>query len=286
MTSSNEYIAAARVSLLRQIFEQREGKVGLILTGVMLVVILLGPFVAPYSPTDINLAPANSGPDGAHWFGTDHLGRDILSRFLNGGQTIILFPLIAVTIAYALSGMITLMATYRGGLLDTCVNRGFELMMSLPGLLLTLILVAAFGPTTPVLILSIVIGNMPGTSWMVRGAVLGQLKLEYVQSAQLRGETTLTVVLKEILPNIAVPLMADFTLRITWGIIALSTLSFLGLGVQPPTPDWGLMIEEARSSLRQAPLAAIVPALGIVFLAIGLNLTADAIVNRYSNTKT
>ncbi|MDI5930011.1 ABC transporter permease [Rhizobium leguminosarum] len=265
-------------AILRRIFAHREGSFGLYLISVMLIVILLGPVFAPHSPTDIDLAPANSLPDAAHLLGTDHLGRDVLSRFLWGGRSIVSIPLLSVTLSYLTGGFLALLTTYKGGWGNLIVSRIFEVMMSLPGILTTLILVAAFGPKTEVLIISLMIGNMPGASRVVQSAVISQTGLEYVQAAQVRGETTFTIVTREILPNIALPIVADFTLRITWGVVALSTLSFLGLGVQPPTADWGLMILEGRASLREAPLVVIFPAIGIALLAIGLNLTADAVV--------
>jgi peptide/nickel transport system permease protein len=256
----------------------RDGRFGFSLIIAMLVLIALGPFLAPYAPTEIRLAPANQGPSVRHWLGTDHLGRDVLSRFLWGGRSIIAIPIIAISITYATGGLLSLVASYKGGWFDLVVARVFEFLMSLPSLLKILLLVAAFGPSTPVLIIAIAISNMPGSSRVVRGAVLSQAGVDYVQAAQARGESALSVVIFEILPNILGPIAADFSLRITWGIISLSTLSFLGLGVQPPQPDWGLMIQEGRSSLQQAPLVAIVPAIGIACLSVGFNLAADAIV--------
>jgi peptide/nickel transport system permease protein len=232
------------------------------------------------------LAPANQGPSASHWLGTDHLGRDVLSRFLWGGRSIISIPLIAIAITYATAGLLSLVASYKGGWFDLVVARIFEFLMSLPSLLKILLLVAAFGPSTAILIIAIAISNMPGSSRVVRGAVLSQAGVDYVQAAQARGESALSVVMFEILPNILGPITADFTLRITWGIISLSTLSFLGLGVQPPQPDWGLMIQEGRSSLQQAPLVAIVPALGIACLSVGFNLAADAIIRHVNDGHT
>jgi peptide/nickel transport system permease protein len=268
-----------------QILSSRDGRFGFILIGIMLALIVFGALFAPYSPTDIRLAPANSPPSVKHWLGTDHLGRDALSRFLWGGRTILTIPVLAVTISYATAGLLSLVASYKGGMLDVVVARIFEFLMSLPSLLKILMLVAAFGPSTPVLIMAISISNMPGLSRVVRGAVISQAGVDYVQAAQARGESALSVVIREILPNIVGPITADFTLRITWGIIALSTLSFLGLGVQPPTPDWGLMIQESRTSLQQAPLVAIVPAMGIACLSVGFNLAADAIIKHFGDGK-
>jgi peptide/nickel transport system permease protein len=265
----------------QEILSSRDGRAGFILIAVTLAIIAFGPMIAPYAPTQI-LGGANRPPTLDHWLGTDHLGRDVLSRFLWGGRSIIAIPVIAVVLTYLTAGLISLVASYKGGWLDLIAARVFEFLMSLPSLLKILMLVAAFGPSTPVLILAIAISNMPGSSRVVRGAVLSQAGVDYVQAAQARGESALSVVIREILPNIVGPVAADFTLRITWGIIALSTLSFLGLGVQPPQPDWGLMIQEGRSSLRVAPLVAIIPAIGIACLSVGFNLAADAMVRHVS----
>jgi peptide/nickel transport system permease protein len=271
------HVPRQRSAWLRML-SARDGRFGFSLIIAMLALIIVGPLLAPYGPTEIRLAPANQGPSASHWLGTDHLGRDVLSRFLWGGRSIISIPIIAISITYATGGLLSLVASYKGGWFDLIVARIFEFLMSLPSLLKILLLVAAFGPSTPVLILAIAISNMPGSSRVVRGAVLSQAGVDCVQAAQARGESALSVVIREILPNILGPIAADFSLRITWGIISLSTLSFLGLGVQPPQPDWGLMIQEGRSSLQQAPLVAIVPAIAIACLSVGFNLAADAIV--------
>jgi peptide/nickel transport system permease protein len=277
----SEDVVLVRRPAWREIISTRDGGVGCLLLTAMLVLILVGPLLAPYSPTELRLAPSNQAPTWAHPLGTDHLGRDVLSRFLWGGRAIIAIPVVAVLLTYATAGLLSFIAAYKGGWCDLVVSRCFEFLMSLPALLKILIMVATFGPSLAVLILSIAISNMPGATRIVRGAVLGQAGLDYVLAAQARGETALSVVIVEILPNILGPVAADFALRVTWGIIALSTLSFLGLGVQPPTPDWGLMIQEGRSSLQQAPLVAIVPAIAIACLSVGFNFVADALTRRF-----
>jgi peptide/nickel transport system permease protein len=269
---------ADRVPFWRKVIATRDGRVGAVLTAACLLLIGLGPLVAPFDPLAVNLAPSNQPPGAVHLLGTDHLGRDVLSRFLWGGRSILAIPLLAVILTYATAGLLSLVAAYKGGWIDLVTSRFFELLMSLPALLKILILVAAFGPTTPVLVAAIALTNAPGAARVIRGAVLAETQADYVQAAQARGEAALSVVVREILPNILGPVSVDFALRITWGIIALSTLSFLGLGVQPPEADWGLMIQEARASLQKAPLVAIVPAVAIASLSIGLNLTADAVV--------
>ena len=262
----------------RQILANRDGKVGFVLTFVMVLIIAVGPFMAPYPPNAINLTAPNSPPSLLFLLGSDHLGRDVLSRVLCGGRSILLIPLVSVALAYSTAGLISIVAAYRGGWADIVISRICELLMSLPSLLKTLVLVAAFGPSVPVLIAAITISNMPGAARVARGAVMAQVGVDYILAAQARGEGTMSIVVREILPNIVGPVAADITLRVTWAIIALSTLSFLGLGVQPPGPDWGLMIQEARSTLQQAPLVAVVPACAIATLSIGLNFCADAVV--------
>ncbi|MGO4112485.1 ABC transporter permease [Rhizobium ruizarguesonis] len=284
MTSLENYEQQATRPAWIQIALSRDGSIGFCLIFSTLILIVIGPFIAPYSPTEM-IATANMSPTSAHWLGTDHLGRDVLSRFLSGGRSIIAIPLIAVAITYLTAGLLSLTASYKGGWFDLIAARFFEFLMSLPSLLKILLLVAAFGPSTPVLIAALAISNMPGSSRVVRGAMLSQAGLDYVQAAQARGDSTLSIVTREILPNILGPVAADFTLRITWGIIALSTLSFLGLGVQPPQADWGLMIQEGRASLRHAPLVAIVPAIGIACLSVGFNLAADAMVRHMSGAR-
>ena len=269
----------AQPRLMQRLWAVREARIGLMLTFVIGFFILFGPLMAPFSPTDINLGPANSAPGLSHLLGTDHLGRDVLSRLLWGGQTIVVLPLLGVSAAYAVALPIAMVAAYKGGLSDVLVSRAFEIMMTLPGLIVTLLLVATFGPATKVLLAAIALASLPGAARVMRAAVLSQIGMDYISAAQARGETTLSIVLREIAPNILGTVSADFTLRMTWAILGLSTLSFLGLGVQPPTPDWGLMIQEARNSLQSAPLACLAPATAIALLSVGLSLTGDAIAH-------
>lgn len=282
LSSADASASPEKHGLLQRFRTVREARIGLTLTLVIGFIILFGPLMAPFTPTDINLGPANSGPGMTHLLGTDHLGRDVLSRLLWGGQTIVVLPLLGVSCAYAVALLIATVAAYKGGLTDVVVSRVFEIMMTLPGLIVTLLLVATFGPGTKVLLAAIAISSLPGAARVVRAAVLSQIGMDYISAAQARGETTLSIALREIAPNILGTVVADFTLRMTWAILGLSTLSFLGLGVQPPTPDWGLMIQEARSSLQSAPLACLAPAAAIALLSVGLSLTGDAIAHIFS----
>ncbi|POA81641.1 peptide ABC transporter permease [Pseudomonas sp. FW305-E2] len=263
--------------LMTSLMSSGQGRYGLILVSSVLALIIFGPYFAPFDPTAVNLAPARAPMSTVHWLGTDGLGRDVLSRLLCGGQSIVVLPLVSVSIGYVLAGSLTVYASYKGGAIDSLVTRIFEILMAFPTLLKTLLFVAAFGAHTWVLITSLVISTMPGANRVVRAVVLDEISRDYVWAAKTRGESLTYIIFSEIIPNILGPIAADYSLRITWAIIALSTLSFLGLGVQPPTPDWGLMIQEARASLQDNPWAALVPALAIGALSLGFSFLADAI---------
>lgn len=264
-------------SPLRLLLRTLEAKLGLALVCAVLLVILVGPFVAQYGPTTMNVAAPNSGPTAQNLLGADHLGRDVLSRLLLGGKNIIIIPLLSVTFAYVAAALLAIISTYKGGIADLLFGRAVEILQTLPGIFVTLLMVATFGPSTPVLVFAIAIASFPGAARVVRGAVLGQMGLDYISAAEARGENVVTIAIREIFPNIVETILADFTLRVTWAILGLSTLSFLGLGAQPPHPDWGLMIQEGRAFLQTAPLVVLAPAAALASLSIGLCLIGDAL---------
>jgi peptide/nickel transport system permease protein len=263
-------------SALRGVLASTQGKVGLTLAALMLATIAFGRFVTPHSPTETGASP-NVGPSGDHWLGTDHLGRDVLSRILAGGDQIILIPLLAVTLAYLVGGGAALFAAYWRGRFDSVVARLFDVLLAFPGLLLALVMVAAVGPSTAVLVAVISIADIPRVGRVVRGAAQAVVTNDYVAAAQARGERAPSIVAREVVPNIVAPVLADYALRVTYGIITLATLSFLGLGAQPPAPDWGLMVQEARNYITIQPLAIIAPTVAIGLLSVSFNLIADAV---------
>jgi peptide/nickel transport system permease protein len=244
----------------------------------MLLVILIGPFVAPYSDTAI-VGNILEGPSHAHLFGTDYLGRDVLSRFLNGGLSILLLPILAVGVAFSIGITVGLLAGIKGGITDLVITRVAEVAMSVPPLLMVLVLVFTFGHSDAVLVLATGIFFAPRSIRIIRGAAHAVSTQDYVTAARARGEGDLAIVFREILPNVTGPLLAELALRLTFAIIFISTLSFLGLGVQPPSPDWGLMISDNRVYFLQAVWPVLVPSIGIAALTIGINLIADEITS-------
>jgi peptide/nickel transport system permease protein len=271
-------------SASRAVLSSTEGRIGLGLASIVLFVIIFGRFFTPYSPDAINLGTPTTGPTAAHLLGTDELGRDTLSRLLVGGTTIILLPLIAVVLAWVIGGTLGMLGAYRGGRTDAFVARGFDLLMALPPLLIVLVAIAALGTSRVVLVLTIMLVYLPRMGRLVRGATQGVITSEYVAAAQARGERTAVILFREILPNIMAPTTADFALRITYAVIFIATLNFLGLGVQPPKADWGVMVAEGRGFINLDPVATLAPAAMIAFLSIALNLIADALTQHVTRS--
>lgn len=266
-----------RRSLVGGVLRTTSGRVGIGLGLLMILVIVFGGFFAPYDPLTINLAPPFSSPDGQHFLGTDGLGRDVLSRVLTGGEKVVIIPLLAVVLAYVIGGCLGFVATYRGGRLDVVIARAFDLLISVPVLLFALVAVAALHPSFWVLVFVLVVANTAPAGRTVRAAVGEQVAMDFVTAAKSRGESAVSILFREIAPNVVAPVAADFALRLTYGIVAIATLSFLGLGTQPPQADWGLMINENRGGLMFSPLSVIAPAVMIALLAISFNLVAEAI---------
>jgi peptide/nickel transport system permease protein len=257
-----------------------EGKVGLVIVGIFLTVVIFGPTLAPFDPTQAGVSIPDAAPSGAHWLGTDNLGRDILSRILAGGRSVVVVPLVATLVAFMLGGFSGMLAAYRGGRLDRAVSGVVNVFLAVPPLLTVLVIITTAGGKPPVVVLSVGIVYAPYVARILRGATQGVVTREYVEAAQARGESTSWIVLREILPNIAPTAFVEFALRFTYIMIFVATLNFLGLGSQPPSPNWGLMVAESLDTVTVAPLATLAPALAVGLLAVGVSLIADAVTQR------
>ena len=273
---------ANRPSIVQAVLRSPEGLVGTVVGLGMVALIVLGPFVAPSDPAAIGQGNPMEGPTWHHWLGTDQLGRDVLSRVLHGGGQILFVPVLAVLMATVFGGALGLIAGYRGGRVDRWIARIFDILLTVPPLLIVLVLVARVGPSDVVVATTVAIIFAPRTGQVVRGAAQGICRLEFVDAAIARGERTAVILWREVLPNIAGPVVADLALRLTYAIIFVSTLSFLGVGAQPPSSNWGLMVSDAENRLSQAPLLMLAPAGCIVILSISLNLIADALGRQFS----
>ena len=270
------------VALLR---ESPVGLIGAVIVSFWVLIALFAPLIAPFDPneslqpmarpfTDFSLI---SGQTGTFWLGTDHLGRDLLSRLIWGSRTVLFYAPIATAAAYAIGIMMGLTAGYYRGWVDDVLSRAGDVILSFPVLVLYIIVIATIGPSALNIIVAIVFASAPGIMRIVRALVLDLRNRDYVAAAQTRGESALRIMLVEILPNARGPLIVDACLRLGYVIITIGVLGFLGLGLPPPDPDWGGMINDTRAMAFVFPHMTLVPCAAISSLILGFNLLADGL---------
>ena len=239
---------------------------------------IFGKSFAPYNPLAQNLLANNAGPSGAHWFGTDQLGRDVLSRVIVGARVILIVTPLATILGTVLGTALGLVMGYFGGATDLIVGRLIEAVLALPFVIIAFLFVVAVGSSTGALIVIIGFVFTPLIARTVRAAVLSERHLDYLSSARLLGESSARIMFGEILPNIMPTILVEFTVRLGYAVFAVATLSFLGFGVQPPTPDWGSDIAANYSGLLAGYWWQVLfPALAIASLVTAVNLITDSI---------
>lgn len=241
-----------------------------------IAVALGGAAIAPHDPAAIQDADLFEGMSRAYWLGTDFFGRDMLSRIMAGARQTVGIALVATLLAVGTGLLLGLAASAIGGIVDAVLSRMLDALISIPSKLFGLVVVAAFGSSVPVLILTMAIIYVPGCYRMVRSVAVNVAALDFVIAARARGEGTFYIMIREILPNMVSPVLADFGLRFIYVVLLLSSLSFLGLGVQPPAADWGSLVRENIGGLPQGAPAVVMPAFAIASLTIAVNLTIDA----------
>jgi peptide/nickel transport system permease protein len=265
-----------RMGRLAFLFESKVTLVGLGIVIFWIVIAIIAPLIAPYAPNE-NVGKLNEAPSTRHLLGTDNLGRDVLSRLLYGSRPILILAPISVACAMAVGITLGLLSGYLGGMVDEVIMRVLDALMAFPTLLLYMIVIAAVGASSINVIVAITIGGTPGVARIVRGMVLDVRDREFVQAARLRGESRWYIMFGEILPNCLGPLVVDACLRVGYAAFAIGTLGFLGLGLPPPSPDWGRMVAEGRSWIVTAPWGVLFPSMAISSLVVGLNLFADGV---------
>jgi len=258
--------------------------IGLVLTGGFLFVALFAQWIAPY-PVDAALGKVWEGPSAQFWLGTDNVGRDILSRLMYGAQITIFVALASSVLAFSLGAFFGFLAAVSGGWVDQLLSRTVDVMMAVPSLIVALVMLTVLDLNLVVLILVMGILDSTRVFRLSRAVAMDITVMDYVEAARLRGEGGLWVIFREILPNALSPLVAEFGLRFIFAVLFISTLSFLGLGVQPPETDWGWMVRENKEGLIYGKAAALLPAAMIAALAISVNLVADWILTRTSSLK-
>jgi peptide/nickel transport system permease protein len=251
---------------------------GLIFLTIFVVLAIFAPWIAPFDPAAIHLHARLEAPSSAHWFGTDELGRDILSRVIFGTRISLTVATSVVGIALFAGLILGSIAGYYGGWLDTFLNvLLMNAFMALPGILIAIALVAFLGPGMTNLILALSITGWVGYARLVRAQVLAVREREFVEAARSIGATDLRIILRHILPNIIQPVMVQAAIGMAGTILAEATLSFLGLGVPPPMPSWGVMLNDARAHLFDAPHMVIFPAIAIMLAVLSFNFIGDGL---------
>jgi peptide/nickel transport system permease protein len=273
-----------RFATLRAVWGTAEGKIGIVIVVLFVFVVALGPTLAPYGPNDIGVALPNAAPSSHDWLGTDELGRDVLSRLLAGSRSVIVIPIFATLLAFVVGGISGVAAGLRGGRLDAIVSRTVDVLISLPYLLVVLVIVTVLQTSTPVLVVAVALVFAPRIARVLRGATRTIATREFVQAAEARGESTWSIVIYELFPNIMPTVLVELAARLTYAIIFVSTLNFLGLGLQPPSPNWAVMVAESETTIVTRPLQTIAPALAIGVLSVGVSLIADAITQGVGRT--
>ena len=263
--------------VVHRLLRTPQGVVGLVLLAVLALACVLGGMLAPYSPETMDFAARFAAPGARHWLGADQLGRDVLSRLLVGARSTVPLAILATFSGAAVGACIGTLSAYLGGRWDEAITRTIDAVMAIPHLLFALILVSTLGKGGANAALAIAISVAPSLARVTRSVALAARQQDYVKAAIARGEGAAWIVLREMLPNVAAPVIIEATIRVAFAVMLFATLSFLGLGAQPPAPEWGLMVSEARRYMHQAPWVLVAPALAIATTAICFNLLGDGL---------
>jgi len=255
-------------------------KLGALIVGVALLAALVGPAITPFDPASQQLALRLSAPSLAHPFGLDELGRDILARVLAGARISFIVGLTVVMVSSVVGTVLGAIAGYFGGRIDDVISRVIDTLMAFPGLLLAIALVAVLGPSLVNVLVALTIIGWVGYARLVRGQVLRAREFEYVQAARALGAGTARILWKHVIPTAVPAVVVQATLGMAGAIIGEASLSFLGLGVQPPTPSWGTMLNGGRAHILDAPHLTLFPGLAIALLVLGLNFLGDGLRDR------
>lgn len=276
---------ASSLAPLRRAISSPLTVIGLFLCGIHLMLAFFAPLIAPHSVSAI-FTDGLTAPSAAHWLGTDQIGRDYLSRIMSGGRVALLVSSAGVVLALIIGTTLGLIAGYFGRWIDDVIMRITDTLMSIPELVLIAILVLTFGKDLTALTLIVAIVYTPGVIRVVRARTMSISALDYVRAAELRGEGVGFVLFREIAPNLTGLLAVELAIRISAAVLKISALSFLGLGISQPIPDWGLMVQEAMSVVFTDPWFLIMPAIALSSLIIGINFAVDGLARAYGVTTT
>ena len=265
------------IEFLKRLLRTPQGAIGLLIVLLALFVVVLGPSLAPHDPE--NLAPlARYKPPSLNFLlGTDQYGRDILSRLLIGSRATISMAVLATVAGTLVGALIGTTSAFLGGRSDEVIMRTVDAVMSIPSLLFALLVVNLLGSSTANALIAVAVAFAPSMARVTRSVALSVRKQDYISAAIARGERSSYIILREMLPNVVAPIIVEMTIRISFAVMLFATLSFLGLGAQPPAAEWGLMISEARQYMHLSAGILIWPSLAIAIVAVGFNLLGDGL---------
>jgi peptide/nickel transport system permease protein len=264
------------LGILRNALRLTRTRIGVGIVALIVAIAVIGPLLAPHSPTEF-VAPPNSGPSGTAVFGADALGRDVFSRFLHGGLTVLWLSAAATLLGVVAGVIVGLVAAYARNWLDDVLMRANDVILAFPQIVLVLLAVSAIGPKLWLIVVTVGITHAPRVARVMRGAAQEVVERDFIKAAEAVGEKRSRIVFGELLPNVTSPLLVEVGLRMTYSIGLVAAVSFLGFGLQPPTADWGLMINENRLSITVQPWAVLLPILAIGLLTVGTNLITDGV---------
>ncbi|WP_095200782.1 ABC transporter permease [Mesorhizobium carmichaelinearum] len=258
--------------------------IGIILTALFVLAAVFAPWISPHDNAEI-VGDVWQPMSAAHWLGTDNLGRDLLSRMIYGARITLFIAVLATALSFSLGAILGFSAAVFGGWFDTILSRLVDLLMSIPTLIMGLVVLSVLPTNLVTLIMVMGILDSTRVYRLSRAVAVDINVMDYVEAAKLRGEGSAWIIFREILPNALSPLVSELGLRFIYAVLFLSTLSFLGLGVQPPDADWGGMVKENKDGIVFGIGAALIPAAAIAMLAISVNLVADWVLNRTTSLK-
>ena len=262
---------------LRRFVRQPAPMIGVAILLVLILAAIFAPLLTPYDPAQLSPRTARLPPSWEHPLGTDHFGRDVLTRILYGGRLSLRIGLIAVAIGLTVGGVLGAIAGYRGGWLDEVISRVVDVLLAFPGILLAIAVVAVLGPDIWNLMIAVGIGSVPRFARLVRGQALAAREYDYILAARSLGCSHAKIVGRHIMPNVMAPIIGFATLAIAEAIITGASLNYLGLGAKPPTAEWGLMLAEARDEIRRSWWLPTFPGLAIMFTVIAINAVGDGL---------
>lgn len=261
----------------RRLLKNKAAVCGMCIIVLLVVVAIFAPVIAPYEPNKIDMTARLSGPTANHLLGTDNFGRDVFSRIVYGARISLYVGFVAVGIGALFGGSLGAIGSFYGGRLDNIIMRCMDILLAIPSVILAIAIVGAMGASLFNLMVAVGISYMPRYARVVRASVLSVRRQEFVDAARVTGASDLRIIVENILPNCMAPLIVQCTLGVAQAILAAATLSFLGLGIQPPDAEWGSMLSDGRQFLRNAPYLTIFPGLAIATVVVALNLFGDGL---------